>query len=324
MTGRRTITASPLTERTKARVRPLILLLLTLAVLVASGAHSVAVWLVYLAFVVLYSAWCLRLSLLFFADRRLGYLLSLSDTAILLPLIVWSSSVLMRVLLVLVCAAGFVLSWAADKAQRSAQRTPRRGQSGQRAWSGAEPPVQDEPEAGLERAVRARLGLFATTGNRFGLVMLRLVRFEETVSYYGEETSRRMTAAVGRRGLRLLGPDAQHFVLSGGRVAFLFGTDRESHEREGGTRDDQGGLSAWENPYDIEGLAMALARKVCEHLVDGRRVECVVGWASAPADGVSAEDLLFVAESGAQSTAAFRRVTGSHTRVPERAQAATG
>ena len=58
---------------------------------------------------------------------------------------------------------------------------------------------------------------------------------------------------------------------------------------------------------------MSLGRKACEHLVDGHRVECVVGWASAPADGLNADDLMYVAEAGAQSTAAFRRAGGQVT-----------
>jgi len=78
------------------------------------------------------------------------------------------------------------------------------------------------------------------------------------------------------------------------------------------------------DPYDVESVAMALARKVCEHLVDGRRVECVVGWASAPADGLSVEDLMYTAESGAQSSAAFRRVAGSRVPVPEKTRASAG
>jgi hypothetical protein len=165
-----------------------------------------------------------------------------------------------------------------------------------------------------------RLGVFQACGSRFALVMLRILRYEETVSYYGEETAERIVAAISRRGLRLLGPDAQHFLLPGGRVAFLFGTDWRRGEGSGGA-DDRAG---WGEPSDVEGLAMTLGRKTCEHLVDGRRVECVVGWASAPADGLTAEDLVFVAESGAQSTAAFRRVAGGHVAVRERTRAATG
>ncbi len=80
----------------------------------------------------------------------------------------------------------------------------------------------------------------------------------------------------------------------------------------------------WVDPYGVESFAMTLARKACEHLVDGHRVECVVGWASAPADGMSADDLMYAAESGAQSAAAFRRVAGSRVQVPEKTRAAAG
>jgi GGDEF domain-containing protein len=168
-------------------------------------------------------------------------------------------------------------------------------------------------ELPLERAVRVRLGVYLATGSRFALVVLRVLRFEEVVSYYGEESSQRIVNAVSRRGLRLLGPDAQHFELPGGRVAFLFETETDG--ARGGA--DRSKDLFWTDPSDIEGLAMSLGRKACEHLVDGHRVECVVGWASAPADGLIADDLMEVAEAGAQSTAAFRRVAGGQVRVPE-------
>jgi hypothetical protein len=179
---------------------------------------------------------------------------------------------------------------------------------------------QAGPGTPLERAVRVRLGVFLATGSRFALVVLRIARFEETMSYYGEESSRRILSAVSRRGLRFLGPDAQHFELPEGRVAFLFEIDNE-RVQAGADRD---GRFIWTDPSDIEGLAMSLGRKACEHLVDGHRVECVVGWASAPADGLNADDLMEVAEAGAQSTAAFRRVAGGQVRVPERARVAAG
>jgi hypothetical protein len=116
----------------------------------------------------------------------------------------------------------------------------------------------------------------------------------------------------------VLGPDAQHFPLPGGRVAFVFEIDK------GRFGADQPSMVADAvDPNDIESLAMTLGRKACEHLVDGRRVECVVGWASAPADGLNADDLMDVAESGAQSTAAFRRVA-NQVGVPERARVAAG
>ncbi|OFW65708.1 MAG: hypothetical protein A2Y74_09630 [Actinobacteria bacterium RBG_13_63_9] len=69
---------------------------------------------------------------------------------------------------------------------------------------------------------------------------------------------------------------------------------------------------------------MALGRRACEQMVDGSRLECVVGWASAPADGVGADDLMYAAEGGAQSTAAFRRVAGSRVPVPKKTRAVAG
>ena len=82
----------------------------------------------------------------------------------------------------------------------------------------------------------------------------------------------------------------------------------------------------WIDPYDVETVAMALGRRACEQSVDGHRLECVVGWASAPADGMNADDLMYAAESGALSTAAFRRVGGSPVAVaePRRKRAAAG
>jgi len=158
------------------------------------------------------------------------------------------------------------------------------------------------------------------TQTRFALVVLRILRHDEIGTYYGEEAAEHVTAAVTRRGLRVLGADAQHFTLPGGRVAFVFSTGSGSTRTVAAAEEDPDYI----DPYDVEGFAMALGRKACEHLVDGHRVECVVGWASAPADGASADDLMYAAESGAQSAAAFRRVAGSRVPVPERTRAVAG
>ncbi len=320
MAAQRTALGSHLTERDKARARVVLLTLLAAVCPPLAGIRSVTVWLCYAGFAVIYALWGLRLTAQFSGDRRLGYLLCLTDAAILLPLLVWSSGPGIQTFLVLVIAAGVIATYLADRlrreeARRAASRSVVTGRS--LATEGSGQAALGTP---LERAVRMRLGLFLATGSRFALVVLRIARFEEAVSYYGEESSRRVIGAVGRRGLRLLGPDAQHFELPGGRVAFLFETDTE-RPQVGGDRDSR---FAWTDPSDIEGVAMSLGRRACEHLVDGRRVECVVGWASAPADGLNADDLMEVAEAGAQSTAAFRRVAGGQIKVPERARVAAG
>lgn len=320
MTGQRTAPLPRVTEHQKARVRLPLLTVLALIGPPLTGVRSASVWILYVVFVILYSLWSLRLSCNFSGDRRLGYVLCLTDTAILLPLLVWSSAVGMQAALLLVCGAGLAITYCADRVRMEitapacgvSYADERRSSSARSEGSVA--------ETSLERAVRVRLRVFTTTGARFGLVVLRVLRFAETASYYGEDASERVLSAVSRRGLRLLGPDGQHFPLPGGRVAFLFETE------QGAVRaDDRGeGGFGWTDTYDVEGLAMTLGRKVCEHLIDGHRVECVVGWASAPVDGLNADDLMYAAESGAQSTEAFRRVAGSRVPVPERSRVAAG
>jgi hypothetical protein len=317
MAAKRTALGRRLTEQRKARGRLVLLTLIALLCPPLAGIRSVSVWVCYVAFVVLYSLWALRLTAQFSHDRRLGYLLCLTDLAILLPLLVWSQNGAVQATLVLIWGGGFLVSYLGDRTERHAS-----GDALPTATLGQRPETNslDAGAAGgapLERAVRVRLGLFRATGARFALVVLRVLRFEENSSYYGEDSSQRIVSAVSRRALRLLGPDAQHFVLPGGRVAFLFQTD----SRRIAASDDSGSFE-WTEPLDVEGLAMSLGRKTCEHLVDGHRVECVVGWASAPADGLNADDLMDVAEAGAQSTAAFRRVAGGKVSVPERARVA--
>lgn len=316
MAVQQTALGRPLTEQRKARGRLPLLVLLALVCTPLAGIRSIPIWISYVVLALLYSLWALRLSGNFGHDRRLGYLLCLTDLALFLPILVWSGSVAIQVVLVALCAAGLAMTRFGRKTERTgARRALTQGAPGDPGQSRI---VDTGSGAPLERAVRLRLAVFRATGARFALVMLRVVRFEETASYYGEESSRRILGAVSRRGMRFLGPDAQHFVLPGGRVAFLFEIDADRPHRQpssaAGDRPD---------PTDIESLAMALGRRACEHLVDGHRVECVVGWATAPAGGLNADDLMDVAEAGAQSTAAFRRAA-EQVAVPERARVAAG
>ncbi len=305
-----------LTEQRKARVRVPLLILVALVVTPLAGIRSIPIWMCYAVLSLLYSLWALRLCAQFARDQRLGYLLCLTDLAIVLPLLVWSSSAALQVVLVAMCVAGLAVTHLGARVERSSRRRPaKRARIGERIEARS---IDSGTGAPLERAVGLRLAVFRATGSRFALVVLRVVRFEETSAYYGEESSLRILSAVSRRGLRLLGPDAQHFVLPGGRVAFLF--EVECGRTAGSPRT---AATDWAEPADIESLAMALGRKSCEHLVDGHRVECVVGWASAPSDGLNADDLMYVAEAGAQSTAAFRRAAGQ-VAVPERARVAAG
>lgn len=305
MTGKRTATAQRITERRKARARLVLLTLLALVFPPLVGVRSAPVWVLYVGFAFLYSLWTLRLVRTFEGDRRLGYLLALTDAAVVLPLLVWTSSAFLQVLLFLLCATGAVFTYWADRRLRQAEACAHQGARASFASAGAQP-GEATPEARLERILRARLQVFGSTGMRFALVFLHIRRYEEILVYYGEEAAARVVGAVVRRGLRLLGPDAQSLVLPGGRVAFVFALGPGSGDS-----------------YDVEGLAMALARKACEHLVDRYRVECVVGWASAPADGLTPEDLVYTAESGVRSAEAFRRVAGAPA-LPGKTRAAAG
>ncbi len=310
MTGQRTAPSLTVAERTKARVRLPLLLVLTLAGPPLAGMRSTPVWVLYIVFGFLYSLWAMRLTQTFFADRRLGYLLVLTDSTLLLPLAAWSPGMGMKVLVAIVCVGGLGMTYMAD---RQRQKAAIGAEENDRVGTGRNPvagPRALDAQTDLETAIRVRLRVFNVSGARFGLVILRVLRFGEVASYYGEDTSDRIMAAIGRRGMRLLGQNTQRFPLPGGRMAFLFETERSP----GGVVAQDGSLN-WSDPYDVEGLAMTLGRKVCEHLIEGHRMECVVGWASAPVDGLTSSDLITAAEAGAHSTAAFRRVSGSRVSV---------
>lgn len=318
MTEQRTAKPLRLTEHHKARTRLILLAAIGIACPPLVEVRSVVVWVFYAAFLILYSLWALRLTRNFSADRRLGYLLTLTDAAVLLPLLVWAPSAGMRVALALAAAAGLSLTYIADRAKRHAGAGP----AGSRTLEPSVAPNTAGRREGtaLERAIRVRLRVMDETQTRFALVVLRIIRLEDMRDYYGQEEAEHLIGAVVRRCLRLLGVDAQHFVLPGGRVAFIFSTGAAG--THSGASGDAG--YEWIDPYDIEGLAMTLGRKACEHLIDGHKIECAVGWASAPADGAGADDLMYAAESGAQSAAAFRRVAGPRTPVPEKTRAVAG
>lgn len=301
MTRERTAPGPRLTERHKARFRLPLFFLLAVFVPVLVGVGSILAWGFYVLFVVLYSLWALRLTSTFARDRRLGYLLCLTDVAVLLPLLLWDPGRAVRSVVIVTYAAGLVLTFAIARARVRAGVSSPISFAAHRETGMRNAPT---PEMVLEQAVRTRLMLYATTGARFGLVILRVLRFDEAATVYGADGAARMVSAIGRRGLRHLGPDAQRFPLSRGRVAFLFEIEPSAAGRHAA-----GG--EWSEPYDVEGMAMRLGRKTCEHLIEGHRVECVVGWASAPADGLTADDLLFTAENGTRSTEAFRRVNGA-------------
>ena len=316
MRPRPTSDGTRVNERQKALARLVLLAVVGLFCPPLAAARSGGVWVLYLVLVLLYSLWAVALTRRFSKDRRVGYLLCVTDGAALAPLLVWSPGVAMRIVLVVLWAAGLATTCIADGLVK---RVGYAGAPGRKTtaprWDSV---AQDDPwgAAGgtpLERALRVRLRVLDSTGTRFGLVLLRTTGHREIGAYYGEDAIVRLQEIVGRKGLYLLGPDAQVFALPGGRTAFVFAT-----EAPGGTGSPfPPGAMGRVDPYDVESVAMALAEKACEQTVDSHPLECVVGWASAPADGRNPDDLMYAAESGALSTEAYRRVSGSRVPMPE-------
>ena len=314
MTAKRTSGKAHVTERQKAWARLALMAVVGFVCPPLAAARSGLVWVLYLVLVVLYSLWTVRVMHRSSGDHRLGYVLCLADGIILLPILVWSSGVAMRTVLILLWAGGLATTWSAARAAAIQKTESRQTRVTDVAWKGG-------LGAPLERALRVRLRVLEVNRTRFALVVLQVAGYEEMVAYYGDNATEDALEVIGRKGLRLLGPDAQLFLLPGGRMAFVFATDGVM---EGSSRDHR--PTEWIDPYDVETVAMALGRRACEQSVDGHRLECVVGWASAPADGMNADDLMYAAESGALSTAAFRRVGGSPVAVaePRRKRAAAG
>ncbi len=281
------------TEQQKAWARLALLTTVGLVCPPLAAARSGVVWGVYLLLVVLYSLWTVRATQV--ADRKghLGYLICAADAAVLVPILVWSLGAAMPIVLSLLWVLGAATSWRAAQAYRSGRTESATGSETARVAGSAE-------GAPLERALRVRLRVLATEGTRFALVVLRLAGHAEMVAGSGREATKDFLREAGRRSLRLLGTDAQLFPLPAGRMAFVFAADMHAH--------------------DTESVAMALATEVCSQSLNGYALECVAGWATAPADGTSAADLMYAAESGALSNAAFRRVAGSPVSVPEPAK----
>jgi hypothetical protein len=315
MKAQQTARRPHVTERQKAWARVALLTTVGLVCPPLAAARSGVVWGMYLVLVVLYSLWTLRITRASDRAGNLGYLLCAADFAALVPILAWSLSPAMPIVLSLLWLLGGVVSWRAARFSRAAGARSVAEQEGARLDGSAE-------GAPLERALRVRLGVWQKEGTRFALVLLRLAGYDKMIAESGKTATKDFLRDAGRRGLRRLGPDAQLFPLPGGRMAFIFAVD--SHRGHVVASEDS--RASRLDTRDTESVALALASEVCDQTLDGRALECVAGWATAPADGASADDLMYAAESGAQSSAAFRRVNGPRISVaePEKKRAAAG
>jgi hypothetical protein len=256
MKAQRTAGKVHVTERQKAWARLALLTVVGLVCPPLAAARSGVVWGIYLLLVVLYSLWTVRITSQSARDRQLGYLLCLADAVVLVPILVWSIGIGMRVVLGLLWMVGVTASWRAaigrQQVAPSKVVSPRTAGSRPRARTDASRAVAEE--APLERALRVRLRVLETESTRFAVVLLRITGHEAMIVDHGKEETREFLRNVGRRGLRLLGPDAQLFQLPGGRMAFVFATDSARDYSRRPNRRPANQL----DPYDVEDIGWSV------------------------------------------------------------------
>ena len=95
-----------MTERQKAWARLALLTVVGLFCPPLAAAKSGPTWAIYLLTAILYSLWALRVTKNARRDRSLGYLLSLADGVVLVPILVWSQGFAMRAVLIFLCLVG--------------------------------------------------------------------------------------------------------------------------------------------------------------------------------------------------------------------------
>ena len=176
------------------------------------------------------------------------------------------------VLILLVCAAGIGITYGRPTAATRPVETHALAPACGHRQPGRAGRRDHAPRRLLERAVRSRLSRFTIDGTRFASSCFASSASRRPPLTTVEEAAARMLSAVSRRGATPPGAGRGTVLLSDGRVAFVFEIEDAARRARGLCRGD------WIDPYDVEGLAMTLGRKACEHLWTG------TGW-SASSDG---------------------------------------
>jgi predicted signal transduction protein with EAL and GGDEF domain len=284
-------------EHAKAKYRVVVLGLVALlgptAFYVSPGPFTA----VFSALLVFYALWTLRLTAIFRDDDQLGLILTAIDAAIVIPLFVWGTPGWFAFPLIGFWLAGSGVSLQARKLQRCEDRR------GQEAIIDR---ITGLLSGGLlAPAVGRRLEGRGMEGGSLGLVSIKVHRFNEIACYYGREAADHSLVAVSRRALRVVGEHAEGFRTGTDTVAFLVPACR---------------------PIEIAEVAMAVSAAANGRLVEGKKIECLVGYASAPRDGVTAEELLDRADLNAFGARLSQRTTVDTTTRSgaARARAAAG
>jgi GGDEF domain-containing protein len=283
-------------EHTKAKYRVVVLGLIALlgptAFNIAPGPFAT----VFSLLLIGYSLWTLRLTAVFRDDEQLGFLLCGIDVAIIVPLFVWGSPTWLAVPLVLFWVAGCVVTLRARSVVRREVR--RESESSVDGLTGL------LSRGLLDSVVTRRTALHDYDEATFGLVTLRVHRFNELACYYGRESADQSLVAVSRRALRVVGERAEGFRTGIDTVAFLLPFSR---------------------PLELAEVAMEVAGAANGRLVNGKRIDCLIGYACAPRDGATAHELLERADLRAFGARLSQPTVDTPTRSgTARARAAAG
>ena len=277
-----------MTERRKAKYRLLVFGLIAVVGPSAFGVRGVF-GILYSILLAAYALWALRLTVVFDDDMSLGYLLCLFDATIVVPLILWTSSLWLVVPMALLWVGGLLLSWLAARRLREELEGAEAGQG-----SGAIAP-QDEATGFISRAgfVQSLRGLYAEHGGntRFSLVVVRLERYQEYALLSGSEAAGRALGALARRVKRIVGPNGSGYRITDDRIALVV-------EGDG---------------FGLSSLVAEARRSTGSRLVQGHKLEVSIGYATFPRDGSTPRELLMAAElsASARPSAAAVATVGS-------------
>lgn len=276
-------------ERQKAKYRVVVLGLLAAFGPPAFGFRVGLLVALYSALLVAYALWALRLTVVFPNDSSLGYLLCLFDAALVMPLVVWGASPWLFVPLVLLWCAGLISSIRTATSESGAERQQRVAAAGTAA-------LEADSTGYLPRAAFGDdlRGLYLQRAEAFGILVVRLQRYQEIRVLLGQESAGQALGALSRRVQREAGGDMRGYHITNDRIAFIL---------------------AGEGLQEAGPIAARARRAANSRLVNGQKMEALVGYAAYPVDGLSPKDLLLAAD---------RRAGEAGMSVPVRPPAAAG
>jgi GGDEF domain-containing protein len=243
-----------------------------------------------------YSLWALRLTVIFHDDDSLGLLLTVLDVALTLPLLLWGSPGWLLVPLILAWSLDVLTSVAIKRRvgrsrKLSASQSlidPTTGFATRSRFAGSLARVLEDAESSRTSAC---------------LITLTIQRYEESVSYYGAEAAEQSLVAVSRRVLRDLGDPLEVFRLSRDLVAVLLPNCTQ---------------------VDATEMALSASKAANSHLVSGRRVDSIVGYALAPRDGRTPAELIRATRESSFVARPVRSAGGGTVAGAGRSQVAVG